>query len=114
MFEPIDDIYNHLSDYAASEVSIHGRVVISGQDKAYLAADYDAFERGARIEICDNKAIARELLAQLPAYGGGGCLYDEEVWITGTLKETGKGFCVASLTYCMVRRDEVELLVICD
>jgi len=109
MFTSFDEIYPKVANLLSSEVSIHGRLIVS--DKAYLANDSEGFQRRERIELIDEGAIADELLQQLPAYGGGYCIFDEEVWLTGVIERNDDTFRIVSISQCKVRRDDKEITI---
>jgi hypothetical protein len=90
-------------------ITVNGRIVITSDDKAFLASSLDEFEEERRLSVRDGERIARYLLATLPPYGGGPCLYDEECTVSGTIRRDRGSLEFCDLRDCLVRRDDLEL-----
>jgi len=111
VFHAFDDIFQNLHDLKSSHISIHGQLIVTGQDRSYITKSFKAFEQGIKIEIIDGQVIAHQLLAELAPYGGGNCIYDEDVYLTGEIVQKGEEFYIDSVKDCLVRRDDIKILI---
>lgn len=93
-----------------SEVKVHCRLLVDCDD-SFLASDYEAFCRRERIPIIDNGVISQQLLATMPAFGGGECIYDEDAWIKGVAVYGIDGAMQLLLKSCRVCRDSYEVTI---
>ena len=94
--------------FNGKSVSFSCRICIDGTHLAYIAASRDGYEQGQVLLVDDDVRICEKLLAILPAYGGGSCIYNEEAWITGSVIGTSSGTRF-SMTACRVMRGEYDI-----
>lgn len=111
MFMSFDVIFSSLTSRLNQEVSIHGCVVVRGLEESFICADRDGYVHGECIPVLDGGRIAKELFDQVPAYGGGICMFKEECWVTGTIRAAAKAICLADLTYCRVLREKWDITI---
>jgi hypothetical protein len=111
MLLPFEQAVGDLPRWVDKEVSLQGRVIIADRDKSYIASSYEAFQHGECLPVDDGKQIAQQLLRTLPPFGGGDCIYDEEVVITGTVRRYETGLYLTDLRSCEVRRDGVSVAI---
>ena len=111
MLLTFERVIGDLPDWVDKEVSLQGRVIVANRHNSYIASSYEAFQRGERLPVDDDKQIALQLLRTLPPFGGGDCIYDEEVMITGTIRRNEMGLYLADLRFCEVRRDGMSAAI---
>lgn len=111
MFTSLADMIGEIETFVGSSVAISGQLLIGEGDVAFLARDFTSYKHGERLLLSDGKRIARHLLLSLPAYGGGGIIYDEHAFLAGTVACRSGGFELRNITYCKVVRDEYEIQI---
>ena len=102
---------DRLDASVGTTVTVSGRLVVTGDDTAFLTADPAAFSRRHALLIRDGSLIAKHLLETLPAYLGGPFAYDEECIITGVVERRAGSPELHDIRRCWVRRDDVEIEV---
>jgi hypothetical protein len=107
----IQELLREINAVVGAAVTISGRIVVTGDDRAFLTSGVEAFERRESLPIRDGSRIADHLLRTLPAYVGGPFLYDEECVLTGTIERDSDSFQLCDLRQCKVRRDDLEVEV---
>lgn len=109
----IHELLRRIDTVVGKPVTIDGRVVVTGDDQAFLTSSPEAFERHEAILIRDGARITKHLLRRLPAYVGGPFLYDEECMLTGTVERGTDSLRIElrDLQQCRVRRDDLEIEV---
>lgn len=107
----IHEMLSQIDAVVGRPVTVSGRVVVTGDDEAFLTSSIEAFERQERLPIRDDARIAKHSLPKLPAYVGGPFLYDEECTITGTVQWGTDSLELRDLRWCRVRRDDLEIEV---
>lgn len=109
----VQDLLEQIDALLGASVTVTGRLVVTGDDQAFLTSDPDTFDRRKALLIRDGSRIAKHLFSTLPAYGGGRFVYNEECVLTGTIERDSDSFRVRDVQRCTVRRDdrEVELPV---
>src|SRR5262245_51123395 len=107
----IQELLREIDPVVGKSITISGRVVVTGDDRAFMTSDAEAFERRESLPIRDGSRIAQHLLRTLPAYVGGPFLYDEECVLTGTIERGSDSFQLCDLRQCRVRRDDLGIEV---
>jgi|ERR1051326_198884 hypothetical protein len=105
------ELFNALTGWVGCEVTVQCRVMVDAPERSFIAASYEAYLGGEKLLVTNGAEIARQLLHKLPPYGGGACLYDEEILITGTVLVVPSGFQFTAVKTCTVRRDDTEIVI---
>jgi hypothetical protein len=107
----IKDLIDAKDSFIGKRLQVCGRVVVKAPANSYLTANYESFEEGLFIWLDDDGEIGNKLNTTLPPYGGGNCIYDEQISVTGTVVESDSGLELHDLSDCVVTRDETEVVV---
>ena len=109
----IHEMLRQIDTVVGKPVTIYGRLVVTGDDQAFLTSSPEAFRRQGALLIRDDAGIAKHLLRMLPPYVGLSFLYDEECVLTGTIERGTDSLEMRDLQQCAIRRDDLEIKVPC-
>lgn len=107
----VDKIKEQIDSLVGTSVEVSGRVVVTGDDRAFLTSGPEAFELKEAIPVRDGSRIAKYLLKTLPSYVGGPFLYDEECTLIGTIQRGSNSHELHDVRQCKVRRGDIEIRV---
>ncbi len=107
----IEDLLKDQTALFGARVKLQGRLIVLGPKTSFLASSYEKYKAGEKILLQDEGKIARDLLRQLPPYGGGDCIYDENAEVTGVVQGETGGICLAEISDCKVSRNETTIHV---
>lgn len=106
----VPEVLRRADDLIGEVVTIEGYLGVNAY-RAFLIAEFPAFERKEAILVHDQGRIATYLQQILSVYVGGPFLYFEEAILTGTVDRGAEWVELRHLRLCRVRVDGAELEV---
>src|SRR5689334_7743227 len=101
----IDGVLRQSDAMLGKSMTVHGRIAITLDGRAFLIEDSDAWEREEAILIRDEGKIGKQLMEAIPVYVGGPFLLYEQATVTGTAARGSHWLELCDVRRCTVWQD---------